>query len=299
MPGMSSRTATADFCIQVDFQKDSPNPARVFRTLTNLIERFETLDQELVHSINANIKPILLLEDIEAGSLKAWLKALLEEVDDDALKNLDWKPQVGKYLVTSKYILIRFLQENATITSRAQIDDLSLKLLRSAEETDVLRIPTYAPLPASEIANTLRLLSEATAPLQAGDSVKYITDDSEANFNLTFRVSPQTIEDLLTERTITSPNEMILKVKKPDFLGDSMWAFKHDSRPIEAKILDDEWLTKFQNREEEVRPGDSLRVAVDIEVKYGFDAEVVATHYLIRKVIEVMKAKTHPQEGLF
>lgn len=290
---------SADFCIEVDFKKDSPNPSRVFRTITNLIDTFESLDEKLVHSISGEIKPILLLENVESGSIKTWLKQILQEVDDEALKNLDWKPQVGKYLVRAKYLFIDFIEKNTTITDRADIVELRRKLLGAAEDTQVLRIPVYTPLPDAEIANTLRELSSAVEPLQPGDSVKYLTNNEQATFNLEFHVSPETIEDLLTEETITSRNEMILKVKKPDFLGESMWTFKHETRTIEAKILDVEWLRKFQMREEEIRPGDSLRALVEIDAKYGFDAEVIAIHYRVTKILQVIKARNPRQEGLF
>ena len=256
--------------------------------MTNLIEQFESLDQELVQSINGEIKPVLLLEDAESGSIRAWLKQILEGTDDDALKNIDWRPQVGKYLVAAKYCFVDFLEGHTKISNRAEISDIKQKLLATAEETDVLRIPTYSPMPDVRIAGALHELTEAVSPLRHGDSAKFIYEKSAASFNLDFSISPKTIEDLLTEETITSRSQMILKVKKPDFLGDSMWDFRHETRTIRAKIVDSEWLHKFQNRNEQVRPGDAIRADVKIDAMYGYDREVVAVHYRIEKVHEVI-----------
>ena len=113
--------------------------------------------------------------------------------------------------------------------------------------------------------------------------------------NAKFKLVPESIEDLLTQEILTSTSEMILKVKKPDYLGESMWEFRHGTRPFEAKILDSEWLKEFQNRKYDVRPGDSLRTIVKTEVQYGYDNEVVAVHNLIEKVKEVIPLNTTKQ----
>ncbi len=60
------------------------------------------------------IETEILLEDIEAGSIKVWLRNALHAVEDEALKTLDWKPAVGKYLVRAKYAVIRWIDDNAT-----------------------------------------------------------------------------------------------------------------------------------------------------------------------------------------
>lgn len=84
-----TRREMADFAIQVDFPPGSPDPARVFRSMTQLIDAFQRLDRELVRTIDLSIEPVLLLEDVEAGRVKTWLRAVLESVDDTALKEGD------------------------------------------------------------------------------------------------------------------------------------------------------------------------------------------------------------------
>jgi hypothetical protein len=63
----------ADFCIEIDYKKDSENPSRVFEAMTALIKSFQSFDEDLIKSIDNKIEPVLLLEDIEIGSLKTWL----------------------------------------------------------------------------------------------------------------------------------------------------------------------------------------------------------------------------------
>ena len=107
----------ADFCIEVSFQKESENPSRVFRSTYELIETCQFIDNSLVNVVDSNIEPILLLEDVESGSIKVWLKSLLKAIPDDSLYNIDWKPIIGQYLVRAKYYIIHFLEGKTQITN--------------------------------------------------------------------------------------------------------------------------------------------------------------------------------------
>ena len=111
--------------------------------MAELVDAFVEIDQLLLQSIDVKIQPILILEDIEAGSLKSWFRTELESTDDGAIKNFKWKPLVGTYLVKAKYIVIDFLNEKTEISNLDQIEALSAKLSETAKETDVLRIPAY------------------------------------------------------------------------------------------------------------------------------------------------------------
>ena len=288
----------ADFCIEIDFKKESEAPGRVFRALSDLIESFHAFDSDLLQSIDSQIESVLLLEDIAAGSVKTWLRYALNAVDDAALKNLDWKQAVGKYLVEAKYYVLKFTEGKTEITDRKDFDQLARNLFTLAEKTDVRQIPAYSSLPPERLLANIERITTATRSLTEGDSVKYLTREDEAiPFNLSFKIIPEAIEDL-TQETIESSMEMILKVKKPDYLGDSRWEFKHENRPIPMKILHIEWLTDFQNRQVDVRPGDSIRAKVQVIVKYGYDLNVVSTHYNILEVIKVIPFTSSEQSPL-
>lgn len=288
-----------DFCIKIDFKKGSEAPSRVFRTLSDLIDAFQTFDFDLIHSIDSKIEPITLLEDIETGSIKTWLRYVLQSVDDEALKKLDWKPAVGKYLVKAKYFVVDFLRDKTEITDRFQIEKLETDLLKLAQDTDVRYIPAYSPLTKQKIIQNLERITLATTPLIEGDKVIYVTQDEEVPFNLAFKIIPENIEDLLTRETIKSSLEMILKVKKPDYLGESKWEFRHENKIIPVKILDVKWLHSFQNREVDIRPGDSIRAKVEVITKYGYDYNVITIQYNILDVLDVIPFTFPNQEPLF
>lgn len=292
----------ADFALVIDFRKDSPNPGRIFRAAEEMLGAFEELDRDLVSSIDTTIEPVLTLEDIEAGSLKVWLRyalRLAEEVDDDALKKLDWKPQVGKYLVRAKHIMIDFLNRATEITDRADFEKISKSLADMAAETDVLHLPAYHPLPPANIARHLEILARSKAALGEGDSLSYESEEESAAFDMTVDVAPGSFDELLTRETIVSRLEMILAVRRPDYLGEAQWEFRHNKKPIPARIEDSPWLERFQTRQLEVRPGDALRARVRQEIQYGYDNEVVSERYFIEQVTEIIRAETLRQGDMF
>jgi hypothetical protein len=55
--------------------------------------------------------------------------------------------------------------------------------------------------------------------------------------NKSFAVVPEALTDLLVKESLQSEAQMILLVKRPDFLGDARWEFRQGRLPIEAKIF--------------------------------------------------------------
>ena len=272
------------FGIEIDFKPNTPDPARVYRSMTGLIEACQAIDIKLAGTVGPQITPILFLEDIRTGSLTTFLRSALEGLDDDALKGLEWKKLIGSYLVKGKRVMVNYLKNRETIQNSQEIYDLQTVIAEAAKETGALEVPGYKPLPAIEAARCVLLLSEGTTPLGPDDRARYLSPDGPEEINTSFRVTPDRIEEVLTQRTIVNIRDLILKVKKPDFLGDSMWDFRYDNKKLTAKVADLKWLQDFHQSTVTLHPGDALDVAAEETVKYGYDQEVLATHY---KVIQV------------
>lgn len=230
------------FCIQIDYEKNTPNPSRVFRTMTDLIETFQSIDNDLIKCIDSKIESVLILEDIEIGSIKTYISNVLKAVDDDAIKNLDWKPAVGKYLVKAKYLIVDLLDDKIKITDKREIDLTRKKILELAEETEIKKFPYYTPIDSADLIDGIDRINKSLKSLDKRDKAKFITKEDTASFNLELEFAPKQIEDLLTKETLESKSVMILKVKKPDYLGDSKWDFKYYSHSIQVKILDLDWI---------------------------------------------------------
>jgi hypothetical protein len=288
----------SDFAIEIDFEPETGfDPARVFRSMTQLIDVFQGLDMRLAASVDSSIKPLLMLEDIEAGSLRTWLRNQLSTVDDDVLKQGDWKKVMGAYLVRSRHIIVRWLDGKGQIVSKGDVEELERELLNAAQETEVRQIPAYEPIPRRDLLEEIQNMSVALSHLEDADKASLITAQGKVEFNLEFRINTETIDELTVQESISHEEEMILKVKKPDFIGETKWEFVYE-RAIEAKIMDADWLTRFQNGDEPISPGDSLRAIVHVDVRYGFEREVVSRDYRITKVIRVLHREKPEQKQL-
>jgi hypothetical protein len=273
----------ASFLIQIDFQKGTDNPQRVFQAADAMIRAFQNLDKTLCASVDSNIEPIMILEDIEAGSIKVWLGNQLKKVDDEGLKTLDWKPLVGKYLVRAKYVFIEWSNKD-----KPGLDLLSLaKDLRNiALETDIKHIPDYSVPSIQDLARSGKEIDDAKDFLLPGDKISYSAPGHETvDFNLAVRFSPEELLDIAVKDVVKFERmPMLLVIKKPDYLGKSRWDFRHGKKLISAKIEDTAWLLEFQSRKVDVRPGDALSCLVTIENKYGFDNELISEDHTITKV---------------
>ncbi len=286
----------ADFCLTIDFKKGEESPTRVFSAATELIHAFEALDKVLARSIDSSISPVMMLEDVEVGSLKIWLTNALRSTDDQALKELDWRPAVGKYLVKAKYIVLRWVDEDDAPRS---LQDLRRDLRALATETDVRRLPDYAPPDPAGLIEVARQLQSAKKMLGKNDRIFFEGADGPVEVDLTVDIDPDQLAELATKETIKlPPAEMILAVKKPDYLGNSKWDLRHGRRSISVRMEHDKFVADFQGRKTDVRPGDALRCRVIVEMRYGFDNELISETYSVIEVIEVLE-DLNDQDDLF
>jgi hypothetical protein len=229
----------ADFAFEIDFKYGEGSPSRVFLAINDFIRGCEKLDSELAHTIDNNIETVLVLEDIEAGSIKVWLRNALRASEDDALKKLDWKPLVGKYLVRAKYVVLRWLDEEATVDKKSFLT-LARDIQAIAAETDVKHLPDYQPPSPKALLEAARDFEAVKNQLSKGDRAFYVPKDGDRlELNLSVRWDIEDIEAMAVKETVTFPAaQMILPVKKPDYLGDSKWDLRHGRRSIAAKIED-------------------------------------------------------------
>lgn len=290
--------APGSFEIKINYTPQSERPSSIFRTMSDLIDTFHSIDQDLIKSFSVKIEPTFILEEIAVGSIKARIRTILELIDDDALKELDWKKQVGSFLVKGKYLLLDFLKDKKELTGIKEVQELEGRLLEIAKQTNILQLPFYTPVKHEKLLQNLSRLHDATKQLSPDDSAIYISADGEVEVNKNFHISQEAIEEILTRETHYSEAEMVLLVKKPDYLGTSMWDVQYKGRTIPVKISDLAWLQRFQMRGEDLRPGDSLRCDVKIYINYGYDNSIVSEHYIATRVIETIKSNSWNQNTI-
>lgn len=257
--------------------------------MVGLLDSLRRLDRDLVRSFDVDIEPQLFLEDVESGSIKSWIATVLRSADDEALKSGDWKKLLGNYLVKAKYVVLEHLENVPTIAQPQLLERIQAELASATATSGLGLLIGYTPLTRTQLAAHIADITTSLEPLRNGDRATFEGFDGEpVPFNRGLRVNADEIQELLATRTISNDNELILKVKKPDFLGQSMWEFHYEGRTIQASILDTEWLEIFRRDGLGVRPGVALRALVKVQAGYDDDNEALPARYAILKVYEVI-----------
>lgn len=274
--------------IRVSFERGVGDPTRVFRTMTGLIESAQALDAHLALSIGASVRTSLVLQDVEATSLKAKLRTVVEALPDEALKAGEVKKVIGHFLVAAKHKILDWCGDRTEITTLEEVKQLQHDVHKLAEASDVKLLPAYAPLEIPTLLADITAVHQALSYLAANDEATLSSSEGQSTYNAAFEVSQAMVQELVTREKIASKGERIVKVKKPDYLGTSKWEFKYSGHAIEAKMLHKEWLQRFQTNQVSLNPGDSLRVILSEEVSYGYDSEIVQTDYEVVEVLDVL-----------
>ena len=121
----------------------------------------------------------MMLEEIEASSLKILLKNQLEAADDQALKELNWKPIVGSYLVKAKYAIIKWCNKGELNKNKESLLELSNEIKQIAQETDVRHLPDYKAPNIAELADSMKDISESKNFLDKQDKLQYISGNEK------------------------------------------------------------------------------------------------------------------------
>lgn len=286
------------FQLYIDFVKSEGDPARVFHSMAELIEAFEQIDQHLTGMFGESAATELVLDDLEAGSLKSWLRNVILAVPDEAIAELEIKKLIGHFLLKAKYRIVEWLAENEKIETIEQVRVLEGELLRLADESNVKRIPAYVPINTRTLLSQINSVQIAVSRLDERDTVRYESPVGTKNISRGIAIDEGLIREILTRRTLVNEGERLVKVKKPDYLGRSKWVLHHAGHSIEAKFEDIHWLQQFQGNAVALSPGDSLLVLMREEVSYGYENEVVHVSYTIRKVVEIVPPSHQEQSRL-
>lgn len=279
---------TGDIEIRVEFERGTGDPTRVFRAMTGLIESAQSLDAHLALSIGATVRTSLVLQDVEATSLKAKLRTVVSSLPDEALKAGEVKKVIGHFLVAAKHKILDWCGERDEIGSRGEVKQLQSDLHELAEASDVKLLPAYASIELPILLEDIGAIREALSYLAANDEASFTSAEGQSKYNQKLHFSDAIVQELVTREKIPSKGEKIIKIKKPDFLGNSKWEFKYAGRAIEAKMLDQSWIQRYQGNQQPLNPGDSLRVILTEEVSYGYDSEIVHIEYEVLEVLDVL-----------
>lgn len=281
------------FCITIDYKNHAENPSALFKSISSIIDALKFADETLISSFNMAIEHTFVLESVEKGSIKIFLKHLLQNIPDNALEELDVKKIIGHFLVLGKKKLLEKMEED-TIKNIDNVEKLKIELYEEAEKTNILPFKNYNTINTQKLLTSMNNISIAANQMPEEVDVYYeILTPTSDNRNKHIVNRKFTVPEKLLEPNISYLGEytcvMIIKIKQPDYVSNAMWEFKYEGTSIDAKFEDIQWLYDFQNRKIDVRPKDSLKVNMKIISFQEENKTEIKKKYHILKVLEVIQ----------
>jgi hypothetical protein len=282
------------FCITIDYKNHVENPSALFKSMSSIIDALKFTDETLISSFNMSIEHLFVLDSVEKGSIKVFLKHLLQNIPDSALEELDVKKIIGHFLVLGKKKILEKMEKEDTLRKLDSIEELQIELYEEAEKTNILPFKNYNTIDTQKLLTSMYNISIAANQMPEEVEVYYeIFSPSSVNRNRYIVNRNFSIPEKLLEPDISYLGEstcvMIIKIKQPDYVSNAMWEFKHEGTSIDAKFEDIQWLYDFQNRKIDVRPKDSLKVNMKIISFLDESKTEIKKKYYILKVLEVIQ----------
>lgn len=273
------------FELKLEFKRETENPSRLFRSFAEMIEGIKKIDYLVAESVNTKIESSIILDDIEKGSLigKFWDALVISE--DGQIDNLPEEEKIEEYIEESRAESLRFIAEKKS--SVKDLEDLKKTISKIAEDKKLNNTFNYAEIDVLRLAETVNTINGSTEDLNDDESFELTSSNYEVKEIKSGvpKIDIDAVEEALTDDEIINESELFYLIKKPDFLGDSAWVFKHGIKSLTVKILDQCWLDKFQSGGVIVMPGDSLQVLVRQTSRYN------RNRYLISEKLEVIEVK--------
>lgn len=277
--------AVIAYGIKLNYKPGSSKPSRIFSSMARIIESARRTDEILARSINCRISTDQILDEIETGSILAKIREFIE-IEDNAFCPEGSENNIGNYFDRGKKEFMKTLEGNR-LENSDDIQQLADKIEGIADQENLRPLGFSKPNPV-EIANNLKEISDSTSELNADENIEYKSSDGD-----TIKLQPKTevfiekIKQSLADKTIKSERPIILKIKKPDYLGDSKWEFRHDKTPIFAKVEDKDWMDGFHARRNTINPGDALHVRMETIDQYDNKGNLVNSQHSIKKVEKI------------
>jgi hypothetical protein len=277
-----------EFVFTIKFARGQGDPRRVFDAASLLIEGFEELDETVAGSVDEHLKTSVVLDDVVPGSLRVILKTLLEDIDDQALKDGEWKKAIGPVLVKGKRLAIQALNTDESEALQA-VEDLRQELQQIVAQTDIKHIPAYAPIHEGRLVASLDKLQNGKRTLGSNDNLTIEAEGHTYEVDLTKTWEPAEIISVSDTTENHSEGTVILTIRKPDLIGATKWQFAHGTSIVYAAIEDERWLARFHAGKIPLHSGDALRCRVRFTYVFDDKGKIIEQKTDIIRVLKIIR----------
>ncbi len=251
------------YSIKLEYKEHSTHPSQLFYAMGDLIESMKKLDDALIDSLPYQISNKIILESVETGSIITKLRTALDNIDDEALKELSIKKFIGSFLVKGKHKAIKLLAEKDGIADSKDFERIASSI-EEVTEDELTEFGLTPNISRTKLLQAFNTISESMKQLGEEEKAIYISSEGSALINKNFSLSQDKIDELLTEKVAMSTIREIVDIKKPDYIGNSKWEvyFPQIKKYQFVKIEDKKWLGRFQSGDVDLRPGDSIDATI-------------------------------------
>lgn len=276
------------FEIRLAFERKTVNPSRLFKSFADIIDGINNLDYLIAESVNTKVKSQIVLDDIEKGSLigKFWNELVVSE--DGQIDNSPDEKEIEEYIEESRAESLNFIAEGKHTVE--DLEQLKEKISEIADSKNLSQSFNYAEPDTLKLAEAINKINDSIDKLTDTESYELKSPNKEVK-NIKpggIKIDIEEVENALTDNEIVNESEAFYLIKKPDFLGDTAWSFKHGTKSISVKILHEEWLENFLSGKIPVVPGDSLHVKIKQTSKYNRNGYLISEKTEIIEVIDVI-----------
>jgi hypothetical protein len=260
---------------------DEREPGSGMAWLGPLQAAIEASYQALAGSARTEIRTAAVLDELEERRVKVRFRA---DLDGAGGRVAEAGQFLSRFLSRGTLAMLTWMDESPTL----RLGDLrqALRVLSagtSASESMGHAAPESAPLIAAVTA-----WQSAKEALAGCESVRISFQHGAAELNLGKRIDdPST---LLVSKKVAAVSEMILVVEQPDYASTGEWKFKHRDTQIVTTCEPGTLLSRYYEREVDIRPGDALHCRIETETFYGPDHDVLTQKFKILDVLEILAA---------
>lgn len=275
---LPTESVEGEIALIIQYQPGKSEALGVLEGAMRLIESLDKLDHCLLSSIDSDLEPVSILNDVQHSSLKILLARALRQAPDDLISNMDWKKWVGGILIKGKYKLLERLDADAP-----QIREVLIEL-----EPDYKACPVgligFIPPSVADIQVALKDVAKARSSLP----LHSVTIQTELGDIVLEAESIPLPEESRPQSTITNTGIEFFKVKSTDMLGQSQWTVVRNNRIVRVDLLHKSWLEAYQNRMHAVFPGDSLECRFEESITYDANHNELERKLSVIEVIRII-----------
>jgi len=289
--------------VAIDYDKTDNSPVELLGTAAKAVAALENIDNKVLEKLDRSSEFRTFLENIEEGSIIINLRVgsgfeSQVPIGEDA--------EIGKIIPDVLYlakIKIFSLFQSDKMISRVGLEESARALNEIIKRFSVNKIGIYREFRVEDVADAVELIQEVGPYLRVKERVSVILKGYDGLVFPRNVIMPNGVRnELLVKRIdLDTDRNVILLVKKPDYLGNSMWDVMYGKKRIAVKITDLDFVMKFHKREwgHSILPGDSIEADLILHNQIGYDSNVLKTTYEIRKVVRSLPKVEDDQEKLF